>query len=74
MRLLFFVIGICWINVIAGNVNQEEIHKIERRQACSDLKLCRSKWGYCGGGVEYCGDRCTAGPSFNNNTNSKMGI
>ncbi|CAF1183997.1 unnamed protein product [Rotaria sordida] len=37
------------------------------RAACPDHKMCRSKWGYCGTGHEYCGDGCTAGPCFGGN-------
>ncbi len=53
------------IYVIQGySINNEEIeqHHIERREACSDPNMCRSKWGYCGTGNEYCGENCVAGP------------
>jgi hypothetical protein len=30
-------------------------------QKCPDSE-CRSKWGYCGKGVAYCGDGCQGGP------------
>jgi chitinase len=43
-------------------------------QSCPDTKMCRSQWGYCGTGSEYCGNGCSAGPcSSNNNGGSGNG-
>ena len=44
-----------------------------RSQACPDSNMCRSKWGYCGTGDEYCGQGCTAGPCFGGNGNTGSG-
>ncbi|CAF3639262.1 unnamed protein product [Rotaria sordida] len=32
------------------------------RATCSKKNQCLSKWGYCGTGLDYCGDGCQAGP------------
>ncbi len=62
------------IYVIQGySINYEEVkqHHVQRRQACPDPNMCRSKWGYCGTGDDYCGDGCVAGPCHNT-TNSSI--
>jgi hypothetical protein len=62
LLLLFIVAGL--IHVIQGNLNERDeatLHHVERRQACPDSKMCRSQWGFCGTGTEYCGAGCTAG-------------
>jgi hypothetical protein len=38
---------------------------VERGESCADPNMCRSKWGYCGTGTDYCGDGCQAGPCNN---------
>ena len=62
-------VGILSLNAIRGNDVKEghQAHHVERRQACADSSMCRSKWGYCGTGGSYCGDGCTAGPCWNGN-------
>ena len=49
------------------SINAEGIEKlhIERRAACENPNMCKSKWGYCGTGNEYCGENCVAGPCWN---------
>ena len=62
------------IHIVGGmSSNREEMkrHHVERRQACPDPNMCRSKWGYCGTGDDYCGDGCVAGPC-KNSTNSSI--
>ncbi|CAF1229494.1 unnamed protein product [Didymodactylos carnosus] len=74
--LFFVVIGLGLIGVLQGNVNEEEnrkVHHIERRQACPDSKMCKSQWGYCGTGPDYCGTGCTAGPCLSGGTSSGNG-
>ena len=66
--LLVVCVIISSIYVIHGytsNHEEREFHHVERRQACPDPNMCRSKWGYCGTGDEYCGDGCVAGPCHN---------
>lgn len=36
--------------------------RIKRADPCTDGSMCRSKWGYCGKGPDYCGEGCQAGP------------
>jgi hypothetical protein len=65
---LLFCMVVSSIYVIEGySINHEEIkqHHVQRREACPDPNMCRSKWGYCGKGDEYCGDGCVAGPCYN---------
>lgn len=72
--LLVLFIAVGFIHLIQGNSNQHDessFHERERRQACPDPNMCRSKWGYCGTGDEYCGDGCIAGPCHNS-TNSSI--
>ena len=54
------VIFVSVMNVIVG-------------QSCPDSKMCRSKWGYCGTGSEYCGEGCTNGPCSHNNGGNNNG-
>ncbi|CAF1453416.1 unnamed protein product, partial [Rotaria sordida] len=56
-----------FLNVQGYNYDKEFQLKsvIPRRLAratCSKKNQCLSKWGYCGTGLDYCGDGCQAGP------------
>jgi len=68
--LLFIAIGL--IHMIQGNATEQEeavLHHVERRQGCPDGSMCRSQWGYCGTGGDYCGGGCTAGPCWSGGGN-----
>ncbi len=70
---LFLSIIVSSMHVIRNDfIKQKEItsHHIERRQACSDPTMCRSKWGYCGMGEGFCDDGCIGGPCSNGGNNS----
>jgi len=69
--LLLLSIAISLIHMIQGYSDKYEeitLHNIKRRQACPDSTECRSKWGHCGTGEEYCGDGCTAGPCLDDSS------
>ena len=66
------VVVILCLTTIRGNDVDEE-HHVERRQACPDSNMCRSKWGFCGVGNDYCGEGCSAGPCSNGNGGSGNG-
>ncbi len=74
--IFLFCIIVSSIYVIQGySINNEEIeqHHIERREACPKPNMCKSKWGYCGTGDEFCGENCVAGPcSGRGNGNSSI--
>lgn len=43
------------------------------RTGCSDVSMCKSKWGYCGHVDAYCGEGCQSGPCTNSSHNSDGG-
>jgi len=56
---------------VQGRINKRETTKLrhflenllaKRAELCPDPKMCRSRWGYCGTGPDYCGTGCQAGP------------
>ena len=53
---------VCSIHIIQGGLVDHGQHHVQRREACPDPNMCRSKWGYCGTGDDFCGDGCTDGP------------
>ena len=63
--LLLFCMIVRSTDIVEGtpsNYEETKRHHVERRQVCSDPNMCRSKWGHCGTGDEYCGDGCMGGP------------
>jgi hypothetical protein len=65
-------IAVSLIQTVQGNhneYNETKLHHIQRREACPDLTMCRSKWGHCGTGKRYCGDDCIAGPCLDESSN-----
>ncbi len=75
MKVLYMHAYLLFLSTVVGSthmnrsnlVEHEEVtlRHIERREACPDLTMCRSKWGHCGTEEEYCGDDCIAGPCSN---------
>ncbi|CAF3998887.1 unnamed protein product [Rotaria sp. Silwood1] len=47
---------------ITSNQLQHSLSGRFFRLACPSSLECRSKWGFCGKGPEYCGDGCQGGP------------
>jgi hypothetical protein len=74
LLLLSIVVSSTQMNESNSDEPEEvNLHHIERRQACPDLSMCRSKWGHCGMGEEFCGDDCIAGPcSYGGSGNSSI--
>lgn len=68
--LLLFAIMLMTYDV-QGRISEQEETKLrhflnnllaKRAEGCPDRNMCRSKWGYCGSGSDYCGEGCQAGP------------
>ncbi len=58
------------------NSGLKQFHII-RDQGCSQKNMCKSQWGFCGIGPEYCGTGCQSGPCIgtgNNYNNNKTNI
>ncbi|CAF1333069.1 unnamed protein product [Rotaria sordida] len=49
--------------------DEQEIDTMRNMMTRDDCasNLCKSKWGYCGTGPDYCGDGCSAGPCSGGN-------
>lgn len=76
MRRYFLVcfLIVSFAYVIRGytsNHGGRSSHRVRQGQDCPDPTMCRSKWGYCGNGDQYCGDGCVAGPCYNH-TNASI--
>jgi chitinase len=72
MNLILILISMNIVGIIEGH-KYEHFRRMFQRQACPDSGMCRSKWGYCGTGSDYCGDGCTAGPCSGNNNGGSGG-
>jgi chitinase len=80
---IFFALIICGLVCnVQGYLSKREKARLnyqfinslfERREACPDASMCRSKWGFCGTGNDYCGEGCQAGPCFGNNGGGQTG-
>jgi len=80
--LLLFCVVVGMTYTVQGKFSKREKthlrHMLEeflfqRRQACPDSNMCRSKWDYCGTGTEYCGDGCKGGPCTGGGSNNGGG-
>ncbi len=69
--VLVFLVGGITYNIQGSFSKRTNLNHVleevlfQRRQACNDPSMCRSQWGYCGHGAEYCGTGCKAGPCTN---------
>jgi hypothetical protein len=59
--VVFIIYGLIYDSQ-AYSSKQERNRSSQRHQACPDANMCKSKWGYCGIGPEYCGEGCQGGP------------
>jgi hypothetical protein len=82
IRLLLLVVVILMTYNVQGRFNKREKAKmrhflekllVERGESCADPNMCRSQWGHCGTGSDYCGDGCQAGPCTNGGGNNGDG-
>ncbi|CAF1571311.1 unnamed protein product [Adineta ricciae] len=63
---ILLLVGLC-VNGDDSNFNGDDhlaslFRRRAARSACPDRNHCRSKWGYCGTGSDYCGAGCQGGP------------
>ena len=59
-----------FVNGLNGSFNLKNAlsYRLKRATPCPDQTMCRSQWGYCGKGSEYCGTGCQAGPCITTTT------
>jgi chitinase len=69
--VVFIIYGLIYDSQ-AYSSKQERNRSSQRHQACPDANMCKSKWGYCGTGPEYCGEGCQGGPCTTNGRHSSI--